>query len=104
MRFTICHYSLVTTPPGKLAAIQRIPHIDSLGRDGLASIHCLFKKNLGGTAFYRHRKTRIAELRVPTLVRRVIFLDEESPILRLEPEAAGYADHRRRSARALLAG
>ena len=56
-RFSMCHYSLVTTPPAQLTAIQRIPHIDSLGRDGLASIHYLFKRNLGGTAFYRHRKT-----------------------------------------------
>lgn len=57
LRFTMCHYSLVTTPPEQLAAIQRIPHIDSLGSEGLASIHYLFKANLGGTAFYRHRKT-----------------------------------------------
>jgi hypothetical protein len=56
-RFTMCHYSLVTTPPEQLAAIQRIPHIDSLGSEGLASIHYLFKTDLGGTAFYRHRKT-----------------------------------------------
>ena len=50
-RFTMCHYSLVTTPPEQLAAIQRIPHIDSLGPNGLASIHYLFKTDLGGTAF-----------------------------------------------------
>ena len=56
-RFTMCHYSLVTTPPEQLAAIQRIPHIDSLGPNGLASIHYLFKTDLGGTAFYRHRRT-----------------------------------------------
>jgi hypothetical protein len=31
--------------------------VDSLPRDGLASIHYLFTKNLGGTAFYRHRHT-----------------------------------------------
>lgn len=57
LRFTMCHYSLVTTPPENLAPLQRIPHVDSLGKDGLATIHYLFRKNLGGTAFYRHRKT-----------------------------------------------
>jgi hypothetical protein len=57
LRFTMCHYSLVTTPPESLAPLQRIPHVDSLGKDGLATIHYLFKKSLGGTAFYRHRST-----------------------------------------------
>jgi len=57
VRFTMCHYSLVTTPAEKLAPLQRIPHVDSLARSGLASIHYLFRGNLGGTAFYRHRKT-----------------------------------------------
>jgi hypothetical protein len=57
LRFSMCHYSLVTTPVDKLAAPQRIPHVDSLGREGLAAIHYLFKGNLGGTSFYRHRQT-----------------------------------------------
>src|SRR5690606_25695051 len=37
--------------------LQRIPHFDSLEREGLATVHYLFRGNLGGTAFYRHRKT-----------------------------------------------
>jgi hypothetical protein len=57
LRFGMCHYSLITTPADKLATLQRIPHVDSLGWQGLATIHYLFKKDLGGTAFYRHRKT-----------------------------------------------
>ena len=57
LQFSLCHYSLVTTPPQALAAQQRVPHVDSLARTGLATIHYLFKSNLGGTAFYRHRKT-----------------------------------------------
>jgi hypothetical protein len=56
-RLAMCHYSIVTTPADQLGVVQRIPHIDSLARNGLATIHYLFKKNLGGTAFYRHRKT-----------------------------------------------
>lgn len=57
LRFSMCHYSLVTTPPDQLALPQRIPHADSLARTGLAAIHYLFKADHGGTAFYRHRQT-----------------------------------------------
>jgi hypothetical protein len=57
LRFSLCHYSLVTTPAAELAAPQRVPHVDSLSSRGLATIHYLFKSKLGGTAFYRHRKT-----------------------------------------------
>lgn len=57
LRFSMCHYSLVTTTPEQLTMLQRIPHIDSIDGNGLATIHYLFRKNLGGTAFYRHRRT-----------------------------------------------
>ena len=57
LTFSMCNYSLITTPAARLAVPQRIPHVDSLASTGLASIHYLFKRELGGTAFYRHRKT-----------------------------------------------
>jgi uncharacterized protein DUF6445 len=57
LRFTGCHYSLVTTPTDKLAHLQCIPHIDSVNGNELAFVHYLFKRDLGGTAFYRHRQT-----------------------------------------------
>lgn len=57
VRFPMCHYSLVTTPAARLQLLQRIPHFDSVERNGLATIHYLFRRDLGGTAFYRHRKT-----------------------------------------------
>jgi len=57
IRFTSCHFSLVTTPNEKLGYLQRIPHTDSQLSNELAFIHYLFKSDLGGTAFYRHRKT-----------------------------------------------
>lgn len=57
MRFTACHFSLVTTPPHKLTYLQRIPHIDSMFGNELALMFYLFKAHLGGTAFYRQRKT-----------------------------------------------
>lgn len=57
LRFTACHFSMVTLPPEKLVYLQRIPHIDSMSSDELAFIHYLFKSDQGGTAFYRHRAT-----------------------------------------------
>jgi Family of unknown function (DUF6445) len=55
--FPMCHFSLVTQPPGELAFSQRVPHIDSVRRDGLATVHYLFRGEWGGTAFYRHRQS-----------------------------------------------
>ncbi|HWK49987.1 MAG TPA: DUF6445 family protein, partial [Steroidobacter sp.] len=57
LRLSMCHYSLVTTPAMDLTAMQRVPHVDSLAREGFATVHYLFKSKLGGTAFYRHRAT-----------------------------------------------
>ncbi|WP_374013114.1 DUF6445 family protein [Pseudoxanthomonas koreensis] len=77
-RFPMCHYSLVTTPPGQLAFLQRVPHIDSHDSNGLATVHYLFRGNWGGTAFYRHRSTGFESVdharRVPYFSR----LEEES--------------------------
>ena len=56
--FPLCHYSLVTRPPETLSFLQRIPHFDSTAANGLATVHYLFHDQWGGTAFYRHRKTR----------------------------------------------
>jgi len=56
-KFPLCHYSLVVTPASKLILLQRIPHFDSPNGNALATVHYLFKGDLGGTAFYRHRKT-----------------------------------------------
>jgi len=62
LRLSMCHFSLVTTPAAELAPMQRIPHVDSVVREGFATIHYLFKGNLGGTAFYRHRATGFESL------------------------------------------
>jgi hypothetical protein len=56
-KFPMCHYSLITTPPAALGFLQRIPHIDSVEGNAIASVHYLFSRNLGGTAFFRHRQT-----------------------------------------------
>lgn len=55
--FPMCHFSLVTLPPDKLAFLQRVPHIDSVRAEGLASVHYLFHGDWGGTDFYRHRRS-----------------------------------------------
>jgi hypothetical protein len=57
LRLSMCHYSLVTTPPAQLSLPQCLPHVDSLAPEGLATIHYLFRKDFGGTAFYHHRAT-----------------------------------------------
>lgn len=57
LHFTNCHFSLVTTPGDKLVPLQRIPHVDSMFSSELALMYYLFKSDLGGTAFYRHRST-----------------------------------------------
>lgn len=50
------YFSLVTTPPERLAPIQRLPHFDGVERERLALL--LFLSDTpGGTAFYRHRAT-----------------------------------------------
>lgn len=51
-------YSLVTTQPGALTPIQRIPHFDGVEPSRLALLHYLTPDAPGGTAFYRHRTTQ----------------------------------------------
>jgi hypothetical protein len=74
----MCHYSLVTTPPAKLVMLQRIPHIDSVTSNGLASVHYLFRKDLGGTAFYRHRSTGFEYIDASRRERYVQVLEKEN--------------------------
>jgi hypothetical protein len=57
LRFTACHFSVVTTTPDRLTYLQRIPHVDSLFPHELAFVHYLFRADFGGTAFFRHRAT-----------------------------------------------
>lgn len=50
-------YSLVTTPPGELAPIQRLPHVDGTDPAQIAMMLYLHRTGHGGTAFFRHRST-----------------------------------------------
>ena len=88
LQFSLCHYSLVTTPPERLLVPQRVPHVDSLDSSGLASIHYLFRRDLGGTAFYRHRRTGFEYIDEARNAEYLASLREE--ILRPETAGAGY--------------
>jgi hypothetical protein len=64
----LSHFSLVTTPPEKLKAVQRMPHYDTTNPKQLAVLHYLCEPKHGGTSFYRHRQTRfefVDEARAP---------------------------------------
>jgi hypothetical protein len=74
---SMCHYSLITTPAQQLAPPQRIPHVDSFAKTGLATIHYLFKANHGGTAFYRHRRTGFESIDESRRAAYARALDEE---------------------------
>lgn len=50
-------FSLVTTPPGQLSLVQRLPHCDSDNPKQVALLHYLCPSGKGGTGFYRHRRT-----------------------------------------------
>jgi hypothetical protein len=52
-----CFLSLVTTAPGALAPIQRLPHVDGLERERIAILVYLAGADKGGTAFFRQRAT-----------------------------------------------
>lgn len=88
--FPMCHFSLVSLPPAKLAFLQRVPHVDSTRSDGLATVHYLFQGDWGGTAFYRHRRSGfeyIDELRGDSYFRT---LEQESR--RSDATGEGYID------------
>jgi hypothetical protein len=50
-------FSLVTTAPQDLAVIQCMPHFDTTDPGQIAVLHFLCAEHMGGTAFYRHRRT-----------------------------------------------
>jgi uncharacterized protein DUF6445 len=58
----MCAFSMVTTAPANLRAIQRIPHFDGPETGRIAFLHYLCAPYQGGTSFYRHRATGLAEI------------------------------------------
>ncbi len=55
-------YSLVLTPPARLALPQSRPHVDTIHKEKLACVHYLCTPDKGGTSFYRHRATGFEQL------------------------------------------
>lgn len=55
----LCAFSMVTTAPAHLRAIQRIPHFDGPDAERIAFLHYLCAPFQGGTSFYRHRATAL---------------------------------------------
>lgn len=55
-------YSIVTTPPGQLLPIQRLPHVDGTDPRQIAMMLYLHRTGHGGTAFFRHRSTGLEAL------------------------------------------
>jgi hypothetical protein len=51
------YFSIVTTPPDRLAPIQRLPHFDGVEAERIAILVFLSGAGQGGTAFYRQRAT-----------------------------------------------
>jgi hypothetical protein len=80
----LCAFSMVTTAPDKLRVIQRIPHFDGPDRNRIAFIHYLCAPDQGGTSFYRHRATGLAEITPDNVERyRSTVVDElkaDSPV------------------------
>lgn len=59
-------YSIVTTPPARLAPIQRLPHVDGLDPDQVALMLYLHRTPHGGTGLYRHNATGLESLTAET--------------------------------------
>ncbi|MFN3945820.1 MAG: DUF6445 family protein [Allosphingosinicella sp.] len=82
-----CNLSLVTLPPKRLTAEQRIPHIDTTDPLQFAFLHYLCETRYGGTAFYRHRATGFEAVTPGRSARYEQTVAEE---LAQQPPAVGY--------------
>ena len=62
IHYSVSTYSLVLTPPARLALPQSRPHVDTIHKEQLACVHYLCRPEKGGTSFYRHRATGFEQL------------------------------------------
>lgn len=88
--FSACHFSIIATPPNQLKLLQRIPHFDSLDQHGLAAVHYLFKEDLGGTSFYRHKVTGFESINEERKIEYFRSLESENDGPNLPKSADGY--------------
>lgn len=84
-------YSLVTTAPGDLAPIQRLPHVDGTDPAQIAMMLYLHRtgphSRHGGTAFFRHRSTGLEALTAADYPRYAAALQADVARTGLPPAA-----------------
>lgn len=96
LSLSVCHFSLITTPPTQLKLLQRIPHFDTTTPHALAAVHYLFQSNGNtpnsgsGTAFYRHRKTGFERITPERELAYYRALESENDGPNLPKADAGY--------------
>lgn len=98
LRLSVCHFSLITTPPEQLKLLQRIPHFDTTTEHALAAVHYLFaptqnalaQHSASGTAFYRHRKTGFERITPERELAYYRALESENDGPNLPKADAGY--------------
>lgn len=82
----MCAFSMVTTAPLKLRALQRIPHFDGRETDRIAFLHYLCDPFQGGTSFYRHRASGYERITPSNVDDYLLRMNKELPQL----ESQGY--------------
>ncbi|QUL38169.1 hypothetical protein KDC96_01730 [Erythrobacter sp. JK5] len=70
-------FSIVTTPPGALIPMQRLPHVDGTDPALVAMMLYLHRTDHGGTAFFRQKTTGLESLTAETFPRYKAALEEE---------------------------
>lgn len=56
------YFSLITTMPNDVSAMQSWPHFDTPNPNLIAVIHYLDKRSHGGTAFFKHKKSGLERI------------------------------------------
>jgi Family of unknown function (DUF6445) len=85
------NFSLTTTPPAAMSAMQRLPHIDAANPGLIAVLHYLCAPRFGGTAFYRHRATGLECVATPEQSRALMAAIARELVQYGEP-APSYVD------------
>lgn len=71
-------YSMVLTPPERLAIPQARPHTDTLTKNKLACVHYLCTPEKGGTSLYRHKATGFETLSAARMDEYGLHLEQEA--------------------------
>lgn len=84
-----CFFSIVTTRPGDLQPLQKVPHIDTTSMLHFAVVHFLCDGPFGGTAFYRQNATGFENI---TPIREGEWARQRDQGILTMPDEAGYID------------